>query len=68
MRDFLKGFIPDLITSIVAFSLGFFFAASQYSVENERISKCLKNDKCLEYIKKYGEAPSKELLNYLTVD
>lgn len=68
MGDFFEDFIPYLTASVVAFSFEFFLAATQYSSENERIFKCLKNDKCLEYIKEYGAAPSKELLNYLTIN
>lgn len=67
MGEFLENFIPYLTTSIVAFALGFLLTTAQHFLENERIFKCLKNDKCLEYIKKYEAAPSKELLNYLII-
>ena len=68
MGEFFENFIPFLTTSVVAFALGFLLTTMQHFFENERIFKCLKNDKCLEYIKKYEEAPSEELLKYLTIN
>ena len=68
MGDFFEDFIPYLTASVVAFALGFLLTTIQHFFENERIFKCLKNDKCLEYIKKYEEAPSEELLKYLTIN
>lgn len=67
MGDFFEDFIPYLTTSVVAFALGFLLTTMQHFFENERIIKCLKNDKCLEYIKKSETAPSKELLDYLNI-
>lgn len=67
MGDFFEDFIPYLTASVVAFACGFLVTTIHHFFENERIIKCLKNDKCLEYIKEYEAAPSKELLNYLIV-
>ena len=67
MSDFFEDFIPYLTASVIAFTLGFLLTTIHHFFENERIIKCLKNDKCLEYIKKYEATPSKELLNYLII-
>lgn len=67
MRKFFENDgIVFYLVALVAIIAG--FAIKNYFNEKERLIECLKNEKCLEYVKKYDKAPSIELQDYITKD
>lgn len=73
MREFFENddivfYSVALVAIIAGCFIGYFFATREYFNEKERLIECIKNDKCLVYIKKYEKVPSIELQDYLTKD
>ena len=69
MREFFENddivFYPFVLAAIIAGCfIGYIFATKEYFNEKERLIECLKNEKCLEYVKKYEKIPSVELREY----
>lgn len=73
MREFFENddiaFCSVILVAIIAGCfIGYFFATQEYFNEKVRLIECLKNEECLEYVKKYDKIPSIELQDYLTKD
>ena len=67
-NDDIAFYLAVLAAIIAGCFIGYIFATKEYFNEKERLIECLKNEKCLAYVKKYDTVPSIELQDYLTKD
>ena len=67
-NDDIAFYLAVLAAIIAGCFIGYIFATKEYFNEKERLIECLKNEKCLAYVKKYDMVPSIELQDYLTKD